>query len=48
MNNKLIKALAAAAIVVAGVGSASAADFELTEDVAPVWDGFYGGVGVGY
>lgn len=48
MNKKLIKALATAAILVAGVGGASAADFEMTDEYIPVWDGFYGGFGVGY
>lgn len=51
MNKKLIKALAAAAVLVAGVSSASAADFAppvQDDDAMAVWDGFYGGFGVGY
>jgi len=44
MSNKLLKALTAATVLVAGVGSASAQDY----DPLAVWNGFYGGFGVGY
>ncbi len=41
-----MKVLAAAAVLVAGAGNATAADMDY--DPIAVWDGFYGGFGVGY
>jgi len=44
MDTKVIKTLAFAAVVVAGIGTASADE----SDTLPIWEGFYGGFGVGY